>query len=143
VRLLLDKWDVMEEFEHQKRVHRIFAEKGWNKAAMTYSKRPFHRLTWPECAQCDEDDADLLFEQKPGWFWCACCWQHIHNKTWNPNTKRWWKNRCECHGEIQVFDEDECQWVCPKGGGPDRALFDWEVQEPSNTPHGVDEKHGS
>ena len=69
------------------------------------------------CVSCDEPDHDreTLFEYpKNSWqYWCACCFQNYYHKEWNSETNRWKKIRCECHDEIEVWDDHESMWLCP------------------------------
>lgn len=69
------------------------------------------------CA-CEDYDRDTLFEypNKSDEWWCACCFQNYYNLEWNHDTKRWRKIRCECHNEIEIYDDDEGMWVCPLRG---------------------------
>jgi hypothetical protein len=68
-----------------------------------------------DCAHCWDEEAFY-----PIWYrgekWCPCCFQNIHNKSFNTKTKRWVKNRCACHNVIETYDEATNEWVCPFSG---------------------------
>ena len=68
------------------------------------------------CMNCDQYDdyRETLFEYPKGsWnYWCGVCFENDIHKEWDNKSKRWKKIRCECHNEIEVWDDHECMWVC-------------------------------
>tara|TARA_R100001129_G_scaffold96596_2_gene65954 strand:- start:568 stop:1122 length:555 start_codon:yes stop_codon:yes gene_type:complete len=88
--------------------------------ALNYNTKDRMSADYLTCVNCGEEDYDrqTLFEYpKDSWdFWCACCFDNIVHKEWDKETNRWKKIRCECHDEIEVFDEDNNEWVCPQKG---------------------------